>query len=314
LRRSCFGLLLAMTAACASAPPARYAEPPADGAGALALAGDLQRTLWFERLIGREQNDDEREQLVRDLAAQRPGLLVLLGDLTNDGGSRSAWEKFDELAAPLRAAGVPGLMVLGNHDYWGGEAGVIENAAPRFSHLARSRWSWWRWGRLGLLLLDTNQDRLGEERFAAEQAFAKAALDKLDADPAVRGVLVLAHHAPFTNSKTTGDEESLQRAFLPAFFAAKKTLAFISGHAHAYERFEQGGRAFIVSGGGGGPRVQLLTGKDARHSDLFVGPSPRPFHYLLIDQTDTGLRVTVRGFDKGETQARVIETVELPYR
>ena len=302
-----------LAAACASAP-LQHAEPAAGASGVLALVGDLQRTLCLERLIGREQNDGERERLLADLVAQRPGLVVLLGDLTNDGASRSAWEAFDALSAPLRSAGIPALMVPGNHDYWGGEARAVLHAAARFPSLAGSRWSMRVWGRLGLLLLDSNEEVLGEGRWAAQQTFARTALDTFDRDPAVRGVLVLAHHPPFTNSKTTGDEEAVQRAFLPGFFAAKKTLAFISGHAHAYERFEERGRAFIVSGGGGGPRVGLLSGAEARHADRFSGPSPRPFHYLVIDQGQAGARVVVRGFDKGETTARVIDTFELAFR
>src|SRR5205823_2004623 len=108
------------------------------------------------------------------------------------------------------------------------------------------------------------------------------------------------------------DEEYVQKAFLPGFYAARKTLAFITGHAHAYERFQERGRTFVVSGGGGGPRVKLLEGKDARHRDLFAGPSPRPFHYLLIEQGNEGLDVAVRGFDKGE-QVRVIDRFTLPF-
>ncbi len=105
----------------------------------------------------------------------------------------------------------------------------------------------------------------------------------------------------------------MQRAFLPAFFAARKTLAFVTGHAHAYERFEERGRTFVVSGGGGGPRVRLLAGADARHRDLHPAGSPRPFHYLLVGQDPSGARVTVRGLETGDSEARVIDRFELPF-
>jgi hypothetical protein len=87
----------------------------------------------------------------------------------------------------------------------------------------------------------------------------------------------------------------------------------VTGHAHAYERFEECGRTFVVSGGGGGPRVELLSGAEARHRDLHTAGSPRPFHYLLVEQDASGARVTVRGLDKGETEARVIDRFELPF-
>jgi Icc-related predicted phosphoesterase len=290
----------------------RYAEPDRDASRPLALLGDTQRTLWVERLIGRKQNDEARVALVRDLAAQRPGLVVLLGDLTSVGGSRSEWDQFDELFAPIREAGIPVLALLGNHDYWGEVDEALANAAARFPQLGRQSWYLRAVGRLALVLLDSNEPQLGEARWAEQRDWYCRTLAALDADPKVAGVLVLAHHPPYTNSRTTGDEEHVQRAFLPAFFAARKTLAFVTGHAHAYERFEERGRTFIVSGGGGGPRVELLAGADARHRDLYPAGSPRPFHYLLFEQDGSGVRVTVRGLDKGDAEARVIDRFDLP--
>jgi predicted MPP superfamily phosphohydrolase len=249
---------------------------------------------------------------MKDLAAQRPGLLVLLGDLTSDGGLRSEWEKFDEKLAPVREAGIPVLALLGNHDYWGGND-ALANAADRFPQLGRKRWYARVYGRIALVLLDSNEQRLGDAAWAEQRDWYARTLSQLDGDAAVAGVLVLTHHPPFTNSRTTGDEEYVQRTFLPAFFAARKTLAFVSAHAHAYERFEERGRVFVVSGGGGGPRVKLLEGAEARHRDLFPAGSPRPFHYLLVDQDASGARVTVRGLDKGEAATRVIDQFVLPF-
>ena len=307
-------LLAAALTHCAAATPPNYREPLAGAGGALTLLGDTQRTLFIERLVGREQNDAERAALVTDLLLQKPGLVVVLGDLTSAGGSRSRWDDFDELFAPLRAAGVPVLALLGNHDYWSGLEGALENAGARFPQLARSRWYARRWGRLALVMLDSNDAPLGEARWAEQRSWYERTLAAFDGDPAIAGVLVLAHHPPFTNSRTTGDEEHVQRAFLPAFLASRKALAFITGHAHAYERFEERGRAFVVTGGGGGPRVRLLAGAEQRHKDLFAGPSPRPFHYLLVTQDTTGARVVVRGLDKGEDKGREIDSFTLPFR
>jgi hypothetical protein len=306
-------VLIALLLACAAAPPARYAEPDRGTSGPFALLGDLQRTLWLERLVGREQNDEAREALVKDLAARRPGLVVLLGDMTNAGGLRSQWDRFDELFVPIRGAAIPVLALLGNHDYWGGADDGLANAAARFPQLGLQRWYLRAIGRLALVLLDSNESQLGDARWAAQRDWYSRTLAALDADPSVSGVLVLGHHPPFTNSRTTGDEENVQRAFLPAFFAAKKTLAFVTGHAHAYERFQERGRTFIVSGGGGGPRVKLLSGAAARHHDLGPARSPGPFHYLLVEQDAAGARVTVRGLEKGDAETRVIDRFELPF-
>jgi hypothetical protein len=233
--------------------------------------------------------------------------------MTSEGGMRSEWEQFDELFAPIREAGIPVLALLGNHDYWGGPDQALANAAARFPQLGRKRWYARVCGRLALVLLDSNQQRLGDGAWAEQRDWYGRTLSQLDGDGAVAGVLVLTHHPPYTNSRTTGDEEEVQRAFLPAFFTARKTLAFVSGHAHAYERFEERGRTLLVSGGGGGPRVKLLQGEEARHRDLYPAGSPRPFHYLLVEQDASGARVTVRGLDKGDREARVIDRFVLPF-
>jgi hypothetical protein len=73
------------------------------------------------------------------------------------------------------------------------------------------------------------------------------------------------------------------------------------------------GRTFLVSGGGGGPRVRLLEGARQRHQDLFAGGSPRPFHYLLVEVGSTGLVVSARGLGRGEQQARVLDRFEMPF-
>ena len=56
-----------------------------------------------------------------------------------------------------------------------------------------------------------------------------------------------------------------------------------------------------------------LAGATARHRDLFEAPSPRPFHYLVVDPRSGGAHVTVRGFDKGEDGVRTLEEFELAY-
>jgi hypothetical protein len=73
----------------------------------------------------------------------------------------------------------------------------------------------------------------------------------------------------------------------------------IAGHVHSYERFERGGKMFLIAGGGGGPRVRLAAGGRRRHTDeLFDGPSMRFFHNLLVTLRDDGLCVEVWGLEK----------------
>ena len=279
----------------------------------LLVLGDTQRTSVPERLLGREQNDEERVLLIRHAAAEQVEVMVHLGDMVFDGNSAEQWRRFDTLIAPLHRAGIAILPVLGNHEYWGGYEGIA-HVEDRFPAIRGGRWFATRFHDLGLILLDSNQRPLGFACWELQREWYEEQLRAFDADPAVRGVLVFVHHPPFTNSTVTPDEVHVQQAFLPGFLRARKTLAMISGHAHAYEHFVEEGKHFIVSGGGGGPRVELLAGARRRHQDLYRGPSPRPFHFLLLEIGAEGVRVQVKGFEKGSRELAVLDAFLLAFQ
>src|SRR3954454_3181101 len=102
----------------------------------IAIIGDTQRTLRAERvLLRREQNDAERIRIIADLAAQRPELVIHLGDMVCNGQRLAEWHHFDRLMAPIRAAGIPILPVLGNHDLWQGGRRAWPQVWARFPWL-----------------------------------------------------------------------------------------------------------------------------------------------------------------------------------
>ncbi|MBI5517700.1 MAG: metallophosphoesterase [Deltaproteobacteria bacterium] len=274
-----------------------------------ALVADLQRTSWLE--FWREQNDPERAQIVAAIARERPAFVVMVGDLVFDGSSAAEWEAFDRLCEPLRE--IPCYGALGNHEFWslGDHLGRF---FARYPHQRPHRWSALKRGPLWVVLLDSNPGAMTKALWEAQEQWFRQTLADADGAPSVRGVLVLVHHPPFTNSAVTGDSRAVQRAFLPAFFGARKTLAMVSGHAHTLERFERQGRAFLVCGGGGGPRHRLLQGVRRRHpDDLVKGPALRDFHYVLGAVTDEGLTLRVLGLPKGATAFYPLDAASLPW-
>lgn len=317
MRRSPKLALLALAAllpACAAAPPAvpfsGKLPPFAEGAR-FAVVGDLQRTSKLE--FWREQNDPERIRVIGAIAAARPSFLAITGDLTFDGSSPKQWADLDAYAAPLHAARIPAFGAFGNHEYWGGREGERHFFA-RFPHLDGKHWYALAWGPLRLVVLDSNQRELRAEEWAAQKQWYERTLRDLDAEPEVRGVLVLLHHPPFTNSTVTGDEAHVQRELVPAFAGAKKTLAMLSGHVHSYERFVRQGKAFVVSGGGGGPRAKLLTGSSRRHEDdQCTREALRDFNFLLMTARGEGLEVEVRSFPKDGGAAGAMDAFFLRY-
>jgi Icc-related predicted phosphoesterase len=305
-------LLCALSGCCTAAGTAYRSDFPVHSK-CITIVGDTQRTLAVERVIGREQNDAERSRIVAAIVQEKPDLLVHLGDVVAMGAVADEWRRFDELFAPIRAAEIPVLPVIGNHDYWVIRSVAMTNLRSRFP-AAGEHWYARRYANLMLIWLDSNRACLSREEWEEQERWLKGHLHAADQDSSIQATLVFCHHPPFTNSTVTTDDPDVKSAFLPAFIHSTKTLAMICGHTHGYERFESEGKTFLVSGGGGGPRPKLLTGDKQRHPDLFAGPSPRPFHYLLIRPAEKGIQIEVKGFQKGQDEVRTIDRFTLAYR
>jgi 3',5'-cyclic AMP phosphodiesterase CpdA len=266
--------------------------------GSFVVLGDLQPTSRLE--AWRESNDPERALIVERIARIRPDFVALLGDLVFCGSSRSAWAGFDALWAPVAAAHVPTFPVLGNHEYWMSRNAGLVQFFRRFPRLRGRRWYAAKYGPVGLVFLDSNRHALTGFLWETQIRWLNRTLARLDASPEIRGVVVLLHHPPFTNSTVTSDARHVQRQILPFFTAAEKTLAMIAGHVHSYEHFARGGKHYIVAGGGGGPRVRLAQGRRRRHvDDAFGGAAVRSFHFLRLTPSSEGLEITVCGLEKG---------------
>lgn len=294
-------------------PPEPFAGqiPPFQEDRPFAVVSDLQRTAMFE--IWRESNARERALVMKAIAAARPAFLAITGDLVFSGGSAEQWADLDALCAPLREASIPVVAAFGNHEYWGGADGE-DHFFARFPHLERQHWYSIAYGPVRLVLLDSNIDEITEAGWKRQLAWYTRTLADFDCDPDVRGVLVLLHHPPYTNSSVTGDEKHVKRDFVPPFCCAEKTLAMISGHVHSYERFTRDGKTFVVSGGGGGPRARLRTGCRQPHKDdALKTVALRNFHYLTFQPGKTGIEVTATGLPKGGTEWDALDRFELPW-
>jgi hypothetical protein len=258
------------------------------------VLGDTQRSLWVEEhLLGREQNDQERVELIDQLVSEEnPAFVVHLGDLVAKASPRH-WHYFDELMAPLTAAKIPLFPVLGNHEYFGDGRDPSRSSRLRYPVLATGYYAK-RWGRLGLVWLDTNL----EGRAAARQAeWLGRTLGALDRAPEVAATLVFAHHPALTNGIDRHGHGGVQRDVVPHLLRSRKALALFSAHVHGYERFTRDHLTLFVSGGGGGPRVAYRTGQEqsaAPASAHLTTASPRPLHYVVVRESGTELIVTAR--------------------
>jgi 3',5'-cyclic AMP phosphodiesterase CpdA len=280
--------------------------------GRFAILGDLQPTSPLERW--RESNPQERRQIVREVARDRPDFVAALGDMVFCGSLDSQWRELERVCEPLLEADVPVFPILGNHEYWVLGRRSLARFDARFPHLEGRRFYEVRYGPLAMLFLDSNRRSLGAAAWERQLAWLRERLAAIDAGSETGGVLLFAHHPPFTNSTVVGDSRDVRRDIVPAFAAARKTLAIFSGHVHSYERFQRDGKSYVVTGGGGAPRQRLYMGARRRHADdLFSGGAVRGFHYLRATLGTSRLDIEMRSLDKGGTAFVSGDAFSLPF-
>jgi hypothetical protein len=166
-----------------------------------------------------------------------------------------------------------------------------------------------------VIFLDSNDRKLGAARWREQLEWLSARLTEWNADSGVRGVLVCLHHPAFTNSRVTGDAPQVAGDVRSVLAASRKVILVAAGHVHTYERFLRDGVTFLNSGGGGGPRVRLLTGADRRHpDDLFPGPERRDFHRVELSIDADGVGARVVGLPKNGTHFHEMDGFRVDWR
>lgn len=270
--------------------------------------GDHRRAIWLDPR-GRAVGHVVRRELIQQIASRKPGLILHTGDLVPSAFDR-AWRRLDQDFEPLvqyvRNAGGRAAMdaVPGNHETYG----ILPRSADgdkrmqqflkRFPRANSDRFGARDFGDMRILLLDSNVRVLVPAQIAKQESWLSGEVARADADPAVRLVVALWHHPPFTNTETYGDDRFTAASFLPRLRKSKKLGAVFCGHVHAYERFRVDGASFIVTGGGGAPAHKFPDDHARwRHTPAFDARSLSHYHYIAIDGAGTTHRATVHHFD-----------------
>ena len=302
-----------------------------------AIVGDTQRTSFWECAIGREVNDDATSNIVTSIVTSKAQFLVHLGDMVFDGGNKRHWQFFDRTVLPWRETKLPILPVLGNHEYWGNKARARKYVEERFPEIRINTWYSKQNGNLGMIFLNSNHFEMSNDMWEAQTTWFKALLETWSLKDDIKGVMLFAHHPPYTNSVVVSSDLKIRSDIVKFFCKTKKAMVMVTGHAHGYERFENIGTSlscsnrthfkssnrsetlgnnfkqsvqFVVSGGGGGPRPNRLKNV---YNDAFAGHAPRPFNYLLVSLSNNGVQILTYGLQKGQKETYVIDKMTLEF-
>lgn len=161
---------------------------------------------------------------------QRPAGLIVCGDCAYNQGESSDYSQFSSLFTPLRTAGVPLHLALGNHDHRENFWSALPQADAKKRPLVDRQTALLKTSKLNWFILDSLEKTLQTPGLiGAEQlAWLAKSLDANQRKPAV----ILVHHNPGTESNIGGvkDTEALLQILRPR----KQVKAWIYGHTHTW--------------------------------------------------------------------------------
>jgi UDP-2,3-diacylglucosamine pyrophosphatase LpxH len=245
--------------------------------------------MWIEKLfIKSDHNTEATKLLFDDIIKRKPVDLFILGDVVSLAHKKKRWKAMDNYLKTVREEGIPVYALLGNHDVMGNAKKGEELFHKRFPEQVDTGY-YEVVDSIALVLLNSNFKKLSSKEQARQQLFYEQALHALDADPAVKFIVVTCHHAPYSNSKIVGSNTRVQTMWVPPFIESAKAKLFITGHAHAFERFQIQGKDFLTIGGGGGLHHPLRQGKGSLPNQA-PGYNPE-FHYITLRPSKNALEV-----------------------
>lgn len=166
-------------------------------------------------------------------------------------------------------------VTWGNHDL----ESTTRQRAVSDTFGSPPRWTTHDWGNVTVVILDSNQVEKADQI-----EFLKMALAEID------GPTIVVFHHPAYSCSRHGDSDAVQREWLPEFDS--DVVLVLSGHDHNYQRIDEGGLTYVVSGGGGRRLYDLEP------CDSDTKASAELHHFVVLQQNDQvihGTAVDVNG-------------------
>ncbi len=248
----------------------RFATAPAGGEFTpfrFAIYGDTRSRSGSHRAV------------VSAIAREGAEWAIHTGDLVDDGRDEDQWQRFFEIEAELLAS-TPMLPVIGNHELSRpGSSGVdlyrryvrcapsAESPSPELDYA-------FAWGNVHLVLVNAYDDFSDEG--TAQWLDQRLAAARRAADEHRGWVLFVSHWGP-RSSGPHGDNRPFRRGEVVSMLRRHRVDATIAGHDHLYERGDDQGLRYIVTGGGGSPLYRRRFERD--HARVVVSEH----HFVRVD-------------------------------
>lgn len=279
-------------------------------AAALVFLSDTQTPMWVEKIYLSSDDNDAATQNIFSSILKEDNLTAVIhaGDLTGHGWLRSSWTPVLPFIDSLKAKSIPFIAAKGNHEYYFVSSWGMERFGEYVPN-GTSDYSVHRFDACAVIILNSNEGKMDDDLRAAQRRWYDSTLAACDADSAVRWIITVAHHSPFTNSDMVTGSAFIRNEYLPAFYKSMKSKVWIGGHAHRFEHFNRKGKDFLVIGGGGG----LHHGKreEYPHNDLHSGDG-RFFHYLRCTVFSGSLRMEIISVTPDSQRTETAYSITIP--
>jgi acid phosphatase type 7 len=258
--------------------------------------GDMRFTAATETLAS---SPTVRTALVAKIASENPAAIFISGDIPWHGIAAD-YAVFRNETRIWREKHLHVYPALGNHEFSAClEPSCLDRWWGTFPELHSRRWYSVAIGlKLVGISLDSDTSLLpgSEQRMWLEDQMATLAAE-------VRVVLLVVHHPPVADvhagkaadHNLRPNEESLAQYLQALAVRSKARFVVSAGHIHNYERFEQSGVVYLVSGGGGAAPSEV----DRTPGDLYQNTDFPNYHYVRFElrrQTLKGEMIRLNDF------------------
>ena len=225
-------------------------------------------------------NPKARRLLVQKIAEEHPNAVLMNGDVPYSGDVENDYVVYRSETEIWRGEHLHVFPALGNHEFHGDPNQALEHWWAAFPELRNRRWYAVQLGdSIYTIALDSNTSLL---KGSDQWNWLNAQLFNLP--KRTRFVILSLHHPPVADFQThinvshnPRPNEIALRDYLESIAPQIKAHIIVSaGHIHNYERFEQKGVTFLVSGGGAASPVEV----ERAPADLYQDNGFPNYHFV----------------------------------
>lgn len=231
----------------------------------------------FRFLLYGDTRTDARSHgsVIRAMQREGADFVVHTGDLVHDGRRENHWQQFFQIEGPLLRDAVF-IPVVGNHELRANSPEGIENFR-RYVHASdespRPELDYTiQYGNVRMVLANA-YDNWSSPRMRGwlEQKLQRARRE------GPNDFLLVVTHWGLHSSGPHGENPTFRSARLGELFRRYDVDLVVAGHDHIYERGEDHGLRYIVTGGSGAPLY------DQEREHRFTQVFARQHHYVRVD-------------------------------